>query len=181
MEQANWLFPKPSELSEEAFVRTYGAVYEHSPWVAERAWRNGIGSRQDTVEGLARAMADVLSRASAEEQLRLIRAHPDLAGKAALRGELTGASTREQAGAGLDACSPEELERFHTLNASYKLRFGFPFVMAVGGRTRGEILDAFARRIGNPPDVERAAAIEQINRIALLRLRAHAGEPDLPR
>lgn len=164
------LTPRPSQLDRDAFVAHYGGIYEHSPWVAELSWNVGLGSTEDKPDGLARAMGSVLRAASAERQLEVIRAHPDLAGKAALAGKLTDDSTREQAGAGLDQCSPEELARFERLNDAYKSRFGFPFVMAVKGNDRHAILSAFETRLENGYDEERRAAIEQINRIALLRL-----------
>ena len=164
------LTPRPSQLDRDAFVASYGDIYEHSPWVAELAWEAGLDAEQDSPAGLAAAMGEVLSRASAERQLEVIRAHPDLAGKAALAGELTDDSSREQAGAGLDQCSTEELARFERLNAAYKAKFGFPFVMAVKGNDRHAILAAFETRLDNDPAEERRTAVEQINRIALLRL-----------
>ena len=90
-------------------------------------------------------MAKVLAAADDEAKLALIRAHPDLAGRAAIAGDLTDSSRSEQAGAGLDRCTPEEYRRFQELNAAYKEKFGFPFILAVGGRTRQEILAAFER------------------------------------
>lgn len=164
------LTPRPSQLEREAFVSHYGEIYEHSPWVAELAWDAGLGSDQDTPAGLATVMGEILCNASIERQLEVIVAHPDLAGKAALAGELTNDSTREQAGAGLDQCSEQELARFERLNTAYKEKFGFPFVMAVKGSDRYAILDAFDTRLQNDPAEERRTAIEQINRIALLRL-----------
>ncbi|QJQ95550.1 MULTISPECIES: 2-oxo-4-hydroxy-4-carboxy-5-ureidoimidazoline decarboxylase [Halomonadaceae] len=169
------LLPAPSSLSRDAFVQVYGEIYEHSPWIAALAWEAGLSQAQDTPAGLASAMGQVLNAASAERQLEVIRAHPDLAGKAALAGKLTQDSSREQAGAGLDQCSPEEFARFERLNEAYKARFGFPFVMAVKGQDRYAILTAFATRLDNSLDEERRTAIEQVNRIALLRLQARAG------
>jgi OHCU decarboxylase len=119
-------------------------------------------------------MAGVLAGADREAKFALIRAHPDLAGKAAVAGDLTADSASEQAGAGLDRCSPEEFARFQDLNAAYKGKFGFPFIIAVRGLGRTEILDAFERRIANDPEAEFATAIEQINRIARMRLAALA-------
>ncbi|WP_280541986.1 2-oxo-4-hydroxy-4-carboxy-5-ureidoimidazoline decarboxylase [Chromohalobacter sp. 11-W] len=167
------LSPRPTTLDRAAFVDAYGDIYEHSPWIAEAVWDSGLAAPHDTPEGLAESMAAVLDAASPEDQLKVIRAHPDLAGKVALDGGLTDASTHEQAGAGLDQCSPEELTRFERLNAAYKARFGFPFVMAVKGYHRREILDAFEARLAHTPDEERRTAIAQIHRIALLRLDAH--------
>jgi OHCU decarboxylase len=117
-------------------------------------------------------MARALLSAGREAQLALIDAHPDLAGQAALRGELTAASSAEQAGAGIDACSAEEFARFGELNAAYRARFGFPFIMAVKGSDRQQILDAFAQRLHNTPEQEFARALAEINQIALLRLQA---------
>lgn len=164
------LTPRPSTLDRDTFVARFGDIYEHSPWVAELTWDAGLGADQDAPDGLADAMSQCLVNASTERQLEVIRAHPDLAGKAAKTGELTDDSTREQAGAGLDQCSTEEYERFHRYNEAYKERFGFPFVMAVKGSDRHKILAAFEERLRHSPDEERRTAIEQINRIARLRL-----------
>ena len=164
------LSPRPSTLDRDAFVAHYGDIYEHSPWIAELAWDAGLTQTQDTPAGLAERMGRILQDASAERQLEVIRAHPDLAGKAAKQGVLTADSTREQAGAGLDQCSEEEFERFHRYNEAYKARFGFPFVMAVKGSDRHKILAAFETRLEHSPAEERRTAIEQINRIARFRL-----------
>lgn len=163
---------KPSALSREAFVAAFADIYEHSPWVAESVFAQGIGPADDTIEHLHGRMARVLLGAGREAQLALIDAHPDLAGKAAVRGELTAASSAEQTGAGIDACSAEEFARFGELNAAYKARFGFPFIMAVKGSDRQQILNAFAQRLHNTPEQEFARALAEINKIALLRLQA---------
>lgn len=163
---------KPSTLSREAFVAAFADIYEHSPWVAECVFAQGIGPEDDAIEHLHGRMARVLLNAGREAQLALINAHPDLAGKAAMRGELTAASSAEQAGAGIDACSAEEFARFGELNAAYRARFGFPFIMAVKGSDRQQILDSFAQRLHNTPEQEFARALTEINRIALLRLQA---------
>ncbi|MBA2779138.1 2-oxo-4-hydroxy-4-carboxy-5-ureidoimidazoline decarboxylase [Billgrantia kenyensis] len=164
------LEPRPSTLTRDEFVARFGDIYEHSPWVAELTWERGLQPHQDTPAGLAEAMGQTLREASEERQLEVIRAHPDLAGKAAIAGELTNDSTREQAGAGLDQCTPEEMARFERFNGAYKEKFGFPFVMAVKGSDRHAILAAFETRLDNSPDEERRTAIEQINRIARFRL-----------
>jgi 2-oxo-4-hydroxy-4-carboxy-5-ureidoimidazoline decarboxylase len=166
--------PPPREMSRGDFVVRFGGVYEHSPWIAEASYDRGLAPETDSPAGLASAMAAVLAGANHEARLALIRAHPDLAGRAAIAGELTTSSRSEQAGAGLDRCTPEEYRRFQVLNAAYKEKFSFPFILAVGGLTRQEILAAFESRIGNAPDVEFQTALEQINRIALLRLEAIA-------
>ena len=151
----------------DTFTDYCAGVYEHSPWIARQA--AALRPFADTVALLA-ALCQVLEQAGHEQQLALIRAHPDLAGRAALRGELTAASTSEQAGAGLDQCSPEELARFTALNDAYQARFNFPFIMAVKNATRHQILDAFETRIHNSPDAEFAMALSQINRIAAFRV-----------
>ena len=149
------------------FTQRLGAIFEHSPWVAERAAaRRPFAS----VAQLHEAMADAVRAATEEERVTLIRAHPELAGKAAVRGELTDESTREQKGAGLDQCSTEEFDRMQDLNRRYNEKFGFPFVIAVKGHDRHSILRAFAQRLENARDVEAAECIEQIIRIGGFRL-----------
>lgn len=170
------LSPAPSQCSLEAFVQHYGDVYEHSPWVAEATWQHGLSESHDAPDALAELMGLMLQQATPEQQIDVIQAHPDLAGKAALAGELTQDSTNEQAGAGLDQCSPEEFARFEQLNAAYKEKFGFPFVIAVKGLDRYDILAAFEERLENGLAQERETAIKQIIRIASFRLRARAGE-----
>ncbi|MED5295271.1 MAG: 2-oxo-4-hydroxy-4-carboxy-5-ureidoimidazoline decarboxylase [Pseudomonadota bacterium] len=168
------LSERPSQMDQQRFVDTYGDVFEHSPWVAERAFARGLATEHDDPAQLAHLMGEVLLEASPEEQLQVICAHPDLAGKAAAAGELTDDSTREQAGAGLDQCTPEELARFTRLNDAYKARFGFPFIMAVKGGNRHTILAAFEQRLDNSAEQERHEAVIQINRIARFRLEARA-------
>lgn len=157
-------------LSEEQFLAVYGGIYEHSPWVAQAVW--DARPLPDTVDALHTAMKAAVDAAPRERRLALIRAHPDLAGRAAVAGALSAASTAEQAGAGLDRCSPDEVAAFQELNAAYKARFGFPFVIAVRGLDRGDILDAFRRRLANDADTEFDTAIGQIHTIARLRLDA---------
>jgi len=162
----------PSRLSREDFVNVFADIYEHSPWVAEKAFNLGLDQSVDEVEGLHQRMADILLSASHEAQLALINAHPDLAGKAAIRGELTASSTLEQAGAGISQCSAEEFARFTELNDAYKAKFGFPFIKAVKGSNRQQILAAFEERIHHSVEQEFACALAEINKIALFRLQA---------
>ena len=150
------------------FIARYSGIYEHSPWVAEQV--ASLVSAGDDAETLAAIMADCVDNAAPERQLALIRAHPDLAGKAQLAGELTEDSTREQASAGLDQCSAQEYERFQALNDAYWEKFGFPFVMAVRGSSRAAILDAFAARLENDYALEFETALLEIHKIARLRL-----------
>jgi len=149
-------------MSKAEFLAKFGPVYEASPWVAEGVWPDPPADR----EGLAKAMAAVVDAAPREKKLALIRAHPELASRA----RMADASVKEQAGAGLDQCSPEEFEAFQRLNAAYNARFGFPFIVAVKGLTRADILAAFEARLANDPETEFATAIAQIHRIAGFRL-----------
>lgn len=151
----------------ETFVGHLGGVFEHSPWVAERAHeRRPFASR----EALHAAMVAVVQEAGPERQLALLRAHPEPAGRAAIRGEVSEASAREQGGSGLMDCSPEEFARLRELNQAYAEKFGFPFIIAVRGLDRAAIVEAFARRLGNDPEAEMAEALRQIARIAGFRL-----------
>ena len=154
----------------EEFVARYGGIYEHSSWVAETAARHV--SAGDKVDDIARVMADCVDKAALDQQLELIRAHPDLAGKAQIAGELTADSTTEQASAGLDCCTADEYEKFQSLNTAYHDKFGFPFVMAVRDRSRAEILTAFEQRLDNDEATEFETALAEIHKIAWLRLQA---------
>jgi OHCU decarboxylase len=152
------------------FIARYGGIYEHSPWVAELVAPLAAGL-EDTGR-LAELMADCVDNADTGKQLTLIRAHPDLAGRAQVAGELTVDSTAEQASAGLDQCSRVEYEKFQALNDAYRQKFGFPFVMAVRGSSRAEILDAFSARLQNDYAEEFETALAEIHKIARLRLGA---------
>jgi OHCU decarboxylase len=167
--------PPPRGMTREEFLSRFGGVYEHSPWIAEAVWRRGLTPAEDTPQGLAAALAAVVHGADDDSKLALIRAHPDLAGRAAVAGDLTAASRSEQAGAGLDRCSPEEFRRFHELNDAYKEKFGFPFILAVAGKTRQDILAAFEARLGNDRETEFRTALAEIDKIARLRLEVMAG------
>ena len=153
-------------------VQLLDGLYEHSPWIAEAA----LAQRPfKSLAHLKHAMVQVLAQASPEAQLDLIRAHPELAGKAMVAQSLTAESTNEQNTAGLTACTPEEFARIQQLNADYNARFGFPFILAVRGPrgtglTKAEIIDTFARRSFNHPNYERAEALRNIHRIAEIRL-----------
>lgn len=164
----------PSTLDRDGFLARYGGVYELSPWVAAAAWDRGAVA--DEAGALADAMAAEVEAAGPEAQLALLRAHPDLAGKLAVRGGLTAESTSEQAGAGLDRCAPGEFAEFQRLNAEYQSRFGFPFILAVKGYDRAGILEVFRRRVANTPEAEFREALDQVHRIARLRLLALAAE-----
>lgn len=149
------------------FIAILGGVFEHSPWVAEAV----VGQRpfKDLAQ-LHHAMAAAVQQAGSAAQLRLIRAHPELAGKAAVRGELTEESGREQRGAGLDQCSAEEFAQLQQLNDQYNKKFGFPFIIAVRGHDRQSIIRHFTQRLQAEPSQEMQECIEQIIRIGGFRL-----------
>ena len=164
------------------FVALLDGTYEHSPWIAERA---APGRPFATLAQLRQALIAVVRGASLDEQLGLIRAHPELAGKAMVSKTLTAESTNEQGKAGLTDCTPEEFARLQQLNADYNARFGFPFILAVRGPRglglgRHEIIATFARRLGNPVDFEREECLRNIHRIAEIRLNDKFGvSPEL--
>ncbi|MCD2174186.1 2-oxo-4-hydroxy-4-carboxy-5-ureidoimidazoline decarboxylase [Rhizobium sp. C4] len=156
-------------VTKDEFVERFGGVFEHSPWVAERAYGVGI-AEPVTAASVHAAMTAAFRAASEAERLAVLRAHPDLAGKLAIAGELTEDSRKEQAGAGLDRLSAEEHARFTALNNAYVEKFGFPFIIAVKGLNKDDILSAFETRINNDRGREFATASAQVERIALLRL-----------
>ena len=168
--------------SQAEFIQLLDGTYEHSPWIAEQAWaqRPFLGLDQ-----LKLALMQVVRNAGREPQLALVRAHPELAGKAMVSKTLTAESTNEQGKAGLTDCTPEEFAQIQQLNADYNARFGFPFILAVRGPRglglpKAEIIATFARRLGNHPDFERAEALRNIHRIAEIRLNDKFGHsPDL--
>lgn len=166
-----------NDCAADGFVSALAGIFEHSAWVAESA-----GSQRPfaTRLHLHEAMCAAVRQAPRALQLALVRAHPELAGKAAVRGELTAESTREQAGAGLSACTREEFDRLHELNAAYLARFGFPFVLSVKGHDRASILRHFERRLAHDAGTELAAALDEIDRIAAFRLAALVSEPAGP-
>jgi len=148
-------------------VARFGGVFEDSPWIAAATWeQRPFGSVAD----LHAAIMQVVEEAPGERRLALIRAHPDLAGKAAIAGELTPESTREQAAAGLDRLTPEQYERITGLTAAYRERFGFPFVVCAREHTPDSIIAAAARRLEAEPDDEEQTALSEIAKIARLRL-----------
>lgn len=154
------------------FMALLDGVYEHSPWIAEAAWSQRPFV---TITQLKYAMAQVVRQAGPDKQKALIRAHPELAGKAAVAGQLTAESTNEQSRAGLTHCTPEEFKRLQQLNADYNARFGWPFILAVRGPrgtglSRPQIIETFARRLDNPADFEQAECLRNIHRIAEIRL-----------
>ena len=165
----------PQQLSRLEFLTHFGGVYEHSDWVALAMLASGIGPADNQINHLADRMAAIVDTAGKKRQLALLRAHPELAGKLAIDGGLTADSTAEQASAGLDRCSPEEFAAFRALNTAYGEKFGHPFIIAVRGLTRADILAAFRRRINNDKRTEFATALAEVHKIAHLRLEVLAG------
>ena len=148
-------------------MERFGGVFEQSPWIAEAAWeRRPFGS----LDGMHAALVQVLDEAPPDARLALIRAHPDLAGKAAIAGDLTPESTREQSAAGLDRLTPEQYDRITALTAAYRERFGFPFIVCAREHTADSIIAAAARRLEADHDEEEQTALSEIAKIARLRL-----------
>lgn len=165
----------PSEMARAEFVERFGSVFEHSPWIAERAFDAELGPANDTATGLHFALRSQFRMATEAERLAVLRAHPDLAGKLAAARQLTEASTQEQASAGLDLLTDAEREQFTRLNAAYVQKFGIPFIIAVRDHSKAEIVSAFEQRLGNSQETEVMTASRQVERIALLRLEALFG------
>ena len=163
---------RPSTLPLDDFTALYGNVFEHSEWVAERAFRRELGPAHDNATGLHAVMCQVFRAASEEERLGVLQAHPDLAGKLAAAKRLTESSAEEQASAGLDALTDAERKKFSELNEAYQQKFGFPFIIAVRDHDKPGILEAFEIRLMNDRDTEFATACRQVERIAELRLKA---------
>ncbi len=155
--------------SRDEFVRIVGPVFEHSPWIAEAAW---LKRPFASMEELHRALCQTVANAGEQKQLALIRAHPDLVGRVALAGTLTPESTREQASAGLSALTPEEIAAFQKSNAAYREKFGFPFVICARLNRKEAILSGFRVRLSNSREQEIETELEEIFKIARLRLQA---------
>jgi chitin deacetylase len=162
---------RPSRMDKAGFVARFGGIFEHSPWIAERAWEQELGPAHDCAAGVHNALARAFRSASHEERLGVLNAHPDLAGKLAQAKRLTAESTAEQAGAGLDALTDAERATFEKRNAEYVARHGFPFIIAVRDNSKASILQAFDTRIANDNETEFAEACRQVERIAELRLK----------
>ncbi|WP_375573690.1 allantoinase PuuE [Seohaeicola saemankumensis] len=161
---------RPSQMEKADFVARFGGIFEHSPWIAERAWGLELGPAHDTPGGLHNALARMFRSASEAERLGVLTAHPDLAGKLAAAKRLTAELTAEQASAGLDALTDAERARFTELNTAYVARHGFPFIIAVRDNTKASILAAFEARLNNDRTTEFATACAQVERIARIKL-----------
>lgn len=159
--------PFVSSMDQSTFIATFANIFEHSPWVAERAWFN---RPFNTIDALHQSMVNVVTQASQVEKQALINAHPELGGKQAQTGTLTPASTQEQRGAGLDQWCPDELRRLRSLNAQYMEKFNFPFILAVKGRDRYQIMDAIQTRLTHSLPSEFQTCLDEIAQIARFRL-----------
>lgn len=161
---------RPSEMTRDSFIAAFGGIFEHSPWIADRAFDLELGPAHDCAAGLHNALARIFRSAMPAERLGVLQAHPDLAGKLAAAARLTPESTQEQQSAGLDALTDAERETFQALNAEYTGKHGFPFIIAVRDNTKASILNAFHSRIANDTETEFQTACAQVERIAALRL-----------
>ena len=162
---------RPSAMDRARFVGRFGGVFEHSPWVADRAFDLELGPAHDSAMGLHNALCRVFRSAPAEERLGVLAAHPDLAGKLAQAKRLTADSSREQASAGLDALTDAERAEFQQMNTAYVAKHGFPFIIAVRDNTKASILAAFQARLAQDRAAEFTTACAQVERIAALRLK----------
>ncbi len=161
---------RPSKMDRETFVTTFGGIFEHSPWVAERSHRLELGPAHDSAKGLHNALCRAFRGADTGRRLGVLTAHPDLAGKLAAAKRLTAESTTEQASAGLDALLDEERRELTDLNTQYTEKFGFPFIIAVKDNTKQSIFATFKSRLNNDRDSEFTTACHQVERIAWHRL-----------
>jgi OHCU decarboxylase len=162
---------RPTQLPKADFIKRFGSIFEHSPWIAERAYDLELGPAHNNEIGIHNALCRMFRSASHAERLGVLNAHPDLAGKLAAAKRLTPESTSEQSGAGLDALTDDERSTFQRLNALYVERHGFPFIIAVRDNNKQTILASFERRIANDSTTEFAEACKQVERIAELRLK----------
>lgn len=160
-------FASINALDRPGFVARFGGIFEHSPWIADRAW--ALRPFKD-VAALHAALVKTMQAATAEEKLSLLRAHPELAGREATEDRLTADSKGEQGSAGLDRLPPDEFRRLTEMNEAYRAKFGFPFIIAVRGRNKDHILAEFARRLRRDAAAEQAAALAEVEAIARIRL-----------
>ncbi|MGI8966100.1 MAG: 2-oxo-4-hydroxy-4-carboxy-5-ureidoimidazoline decarboxylase [Limisphaerales bacterium] len=156
-----------NSLSREEFIRLIGPVFEHSPWITEATWEKRPFANLDQVHF---GLCQTVWNANEAEKIKLIQAHPDLVGRAALSGTLTSESNREQTSAGLDKLSPDEIAEFQKLNQNYRDKFNFPFVICARLNKKEAILTGFEKRLQNSREEEIKTALEEISKIAYLRL-----------
>jgi len=157
-------------MTRDHFIERFGGVFEHSPWIAERAFDNGRIAVPLAARQVHEALCAEFRSASHDERMGVLRAHPDLAGKLAISGDLTEDSKSEQAGAGLDRLNADEHARFTAFNTRYMRDFGFPFIIAVKGHDKDSILTAFEIRVGNDTETEFSTACGEVEKIAGFRI-----------
>ncbi len=169
-----------ANLSKSQFMAILGGIYEKTPWVAEQYWQSFVHNQEkwDNFAETNAEMQKIVKNSDASLRLKILQSHPELVGKLALAGKLTAESTREQAGAGLNQCSPDEFQEFQTLNSQYNEKFGFPFIVAVSGKSRLEILQIFKSRVNNDYDAEFQEAMAQVYKIAEIRLKQVFENPE---
>jgi len=160
---------EPGELSRAEFLEIFGGIFENSPWIAQNVWDDGLDLRHDTAAGMHEVMCNEIRKADMEQKLELLRAHPELA-CAIRQGGLSTASHGEQRRSGLDQCTEEEFAEFKRLNTAYREKFGFPFILAIKGYHRKQILEIFHNRLEHSPEEEFQAALAQVMRIGMFRL-----------
>jgi OHCU decarboxylase len=163
---------KPSSLSQEQFIHTFGGVYEHSPWIAETLYKEGIDTSFDHKDKLINAMREVVENAGKDAGILIMRAHPELGTNPQTFKKLTQNSQNEQSSAGLNTLEDTQLQNIKQQNQTYKNKFGFPFIIAVTGLSLQDILNAYNKRINNHPDDEYTIAINQVHKIAQIRIHA---------
>ncbi|MGB5865869.1 MAG: allantoinase PuuE [Sulfitobacter sp.] len=161
---------RPSMMTQREFIEQFGSIFEHSAWIAERAFALELGPAHDSAAGMHSALTRMFRSASHEKRLGVLNAHPDLAGKLAAADRLTAESTSEQASAGLDALTDAERVQFTSLNEAYVAKHGFPFIIAVKDHSKEGIIRAFQTRIANDTATEFTTACKQVERIARIRL-----------
>lgn len=160
---------EPGDMNRAEFMETFGQIFEHSPWIAENVWNDGLDRRHDSAAGMHEVMCNEIRRADHEAKLEILRAHPELACSIA-RDDMTESSRKEQRRSGLDQCSTEEFAEFQRLNQAYRDKFGFPFILAIKGYQRKQILEIFRKRLEHSPEEEFQAALGQVMKIGLYRL-----------
>jgi OHCU decarboxylase len=170
------LMPRAQLTDKASFMALYGGIFEHSPWIAGQVWEQGLHG--GGVQELHAAFSDVIRGAGREQQLVLLRAHPQLACAIASGVHITAQSRAEQFGAGLDQCSTQEYEEFEQLNSAYSDKFGFPFIISVKRLSRGQILKSFRARLMNTAEEEFHEALEQVIRIGRFRLQDIAAKQE---
>jgi 2-oxo-4-hydroxy-4-carboxy-5-ureidoimidazoline decarboxylase len=166
-------FAAINRMDKSVFVQEFGGIFEKSPWVAEKAWELRPFT---SVEDMHQKMFNVIKAASKQDQIKFLNNHPELAGKEAQAGAMTSDSVAEQASAGLNSLTKEELTRLTDYNAAYRAKFGFPYMIFVRGHTKEGIFFYFDRRLGNEPDAELKNALDQVFGITRFRLRRKFGE-----